>query len=261
MLVPKISTGLSTVDREQLDLGFTEAVILAAGRGTRMGRNKASLPWGDRTLLDSWIARFLAAGVHKIAVVLGPDLDLVRAASPETPAVHWVCNHQAAETGPRESLLLGIDALGAAGPLWFVPVDVPVVGATVLDQVRLGYRQRALDQADPPLAALPAYRGQTGHPVLAGPDLIRRLRDGEPGDRIDELLSWATRRLVIVEVDDLRVVGNMNRPQDYQAFVPPTGSAWDHCDDTSGAEIQSPSEDSESTDPGNATTLRVRRKD
>ncbi len=218
-----------------------------------MGRSKAGLPWGDRTLLEAWVERFLEAGVTEIAIVLGPEMEAIRAASLDSPNLRWVCNQQAAETGPRESLLLGIDALSAAAPLWFVPVDVPVVGAEVLEQVRQAYDARATEDKEP-LAALPCYRGSNGHPVLAGPDLIERLFEGEPGDRIDELLSWATRRLVVVEVGDLRVVGNMNRPQDYQAFVPPPGGRWDHCEE---ADELTDSRDSETTDPGATKTLKV----
>jgi CTP:molybdopterin cytidylyltransferase MocA len=253
--LPRASTDLSTKGLEKpISTPARGAVILAAGRGSRMGRSKAALPWGDRSLLEAWVARFLAAGVTEIAVVLGAEMEAIRANSPDLAGLRWVCNQQAADTGPRESLLLGIDALEASAPLWFVPVDVPVVSADVLEQVRDAYQAKAADGGDQPLAALPSYRGNHGHPVLAGPDLVKRLFEGERGDRIDELLSWATRRLVVVDVDDLRVVGNMNRPQDYQAFVPPSGHSWDHCDEPPQ---ESCSEDSEVTDPDAAHTVRT----
>jgi hypothetical protein len=56
--------------------------------------------------------------------------------------------------------------------------------------------------------------------VLAGPDFFSHLAQGERGDRIDAVFSWATKRLIHVEVDDLAVLGNMNRPADYLAFAP-----------------------------------------
>jgi CTP:molybdopterin cytidylyltransferase MocA len=66
---------------------------------------------------------------------------------------------------------------------------------------------------------LPTFAGAGGHPVLAGPDFIRRLFEGETGDRIDATFAWATRRLLRVPVSDSSVCGNMNRPEDYLRFA------------------------------------------
>jgi hypothetical protein len=126
-------------------------------------------------------------------------------------------------------LLLGLDRLPAGGSAWFTPVDVPVVNSGVLHRMTRAWRRavEADSEGPGPLVALPSYRRHSGHPVLAGPTFIRHLYEGERGDRIDAVLSWATRRQIIVEVDDVRVVGNMNRPRDYEAFAPPPGESWD----------------------------------
>lgn len=202
-----------------------------------MGRTKALLPWGDRTLVEAWIERFREAGVEGIVVVLGLDADLIRATLPDDLPVRWAVNPEPDTTGPRESLLVGLDALPPDTPTWFTPVDVPVIGARVLEKISKAYARAVEADADGPgpLAALPSYRRNSGHPVLASPSFVAHLYEGERGDRIDELLSWATRRQVIVETADVRVVGNMNRPQDYEAFVPPPGSSWDWTDEADDA--------------------------
>lgn len=191
-----------------------------------MGRCKALLPWGDRTLVEAWALRFRSAGIRRVVVVLGGEADAIRGALPPDLGVEWAVNPEPDETGPRESLLLGLDLLPPDTPAWFTPIDVPVVGAGVLERIARGYAQ-AGGTLPGPLAVLPSYRRMPGHPVLASPSLVAHLYSGERGDRIDDLLRWATRRQVIVEVDDVRVVGNMNRPQDYQAFAPPAGAPWD----------------------------------
>lgn len=205
------------------------AVILAAGRGHRMGRSKALLPWGDRTLLEAWVARFREAGIERIVAVVGADGDAIEAAVAGDLGILWARNPEPDTTGPRESLLLGLDLLPPDVPAWFTPVDTPVVNSAVLRRMRRAWTRAA--EADPegpgPLVAMPSYRRQSGHPTLAGRSFIAHLYEGERGDRIDAVLSWATRRQVIVEVDDVRVVGNMNRPRDYEAFAPPPGEAWD----------------------------------
>lgn len=188
-----------------------------------MGRTKALLPWGDVTLLAAWIDRFLSAGAEEVVVVLGAEFDAVRAAvEPSLPAperVRWVQNPDPAGTGPRESLLLGLDQLPADSPAWFTPVDVPVVRAASLRALLDAWRGAAQ-----PLAAIPRYENRPGHPVLVGPLFVQRLFAGEPGDRIDELLAWATRRLVHVDLDDPRVLGDMDDPAAYQEAAPPAGT-------------------------------------
>ena len=240
------STDLSTEGVEQ----GPGAVILAAGRGLRMGRNKALLPWGDCSLLEAWIRRFREAGVREVVAVVGPELEALK--SELDPQFHprWVVNTEPDATGPRESLVLGLDALSSNLSAWFTPIDVPVVGSQVLSSVALAYKEASENNESIPLAALPSYRGINGHPVLASPDFIQHLFEGQRGDRIDELFSWATRRLVVVDLPDLRVVGNMNRPQDYQAFAPPPGSLWDWTDIH-----DAPDED---PDEGASDTLRLK---
>jgi len=198
------------------------AVILAAGRSSRMGTTKALLPWGSRSLVGAWVERFLAIGASRVAVVVGDDGEFIRSAAglAEDAAVTWVTNPEADTTGPRESLLLGLDALPADEPAWFTPVDVPVVDAAALRSVLEAWEDALGGRPTGPLAAVPTWEGAHGHPVLAGPDLVSMLFQGERGDRIDELLAWATRRLVLVPVQTAAVVRNMNEPADYHGLAP-----------------------------------------
>jgi CTP:molybdopterin cytidylyltransferase MocA len=126
----------------------------------------------------------------------------------------------------RESLLIGLDALPADALAFFTPIDVPVVGAACIAAVRDAWIARDRD-GDTPLAALPSFRRRHGHPVLAGPDFVARLFEGQRGDRVDELLAWATRRLAVVDLDDGRCVRDMDTPEDYSAFAPSPGASWD----------------------------------
>ncbi len=68
----------------------SRAVILAAGRGTRMGTitaetPKPMLPVGDKPLLEHIVDRLAAAGVHKFCIVVGFHHDQVRAHFENSP--------------------------------------------------------------------------------------------------------------------------------------------------------------------------------
>ncbi len=194
------------------------AVVLAAGRGQRMGRNKATLPWGPQTLLEAWVRRFVDQGAASVAVVLGADGALVQEQVDPGLPIAWATNEDVDGSGPRESLLLGLDALPADLPAFFTPVDVPVVAADTLRRMLEAWR----GADEEPMALLPRIGDRTGHPVLACPALVQRLYEGERGDRIDELLAWS-RRVLHVDVDDERVLANMNDPAQYANWAPTGG--------------------------------------
>ena len=212
------STDLST-DRAEKSHA---AVILAAGRGTRMGTVKALLPWGTKTLLEAWVDRLQALGVQHIVVVIGPHGPAIQTALAKRSDITWVTNPNVEESGPRESLLLGLAAIEKAGPFeafWFTPVDTPVAGIKALQLVAAGFEEPTTS-GSPVLAAIPTYEGHRGHPVLAASRFAGLLREGEPGDRLDAVFSWATRSLREVAVADARVGGNLNRPADLALWAP-----------------------------------------
>lgn len=98
------------------------AVVLAGGRSSRMGRDKALLPWGGGTLLTHMHAVVLAAGADEV-VVSGdrPALDGVRDDIPDT--------------GPMGALAQLMPRL-CDGTWIVVPVDMPLLSADLLGALR-----------------------------------------------------------------------------------------------------------------------------
>ena len=54
------------------------AILLAAGRSTRMGAFKPLLPFGDKTVVEQCVANLCDAGVQNVTVVVGHRADDVR---------------------------------------------------------------------------------------------------------------------------------------------------------------------------------------
>jgi len=94
------------------------AVLLAGGRSSRMGTDKALLPWGDGTLLTHMRAMLLTAGASEV-IVSGdrPDIDGVPDATPDT--------------GPMGALAQLAPRLHD-GAWIVVPVDMPLLSAELL---------------------------------------------------------------------------------------------------------------------------------
>jgi molybdopterin-guanine dinucleotide biosynthesis protein A len=94
------------------------AVLLAGGRSSRMGTDKALLPWGEGTLLTHMHALLSDAGAQQV-VVSGdrPDLDGVPDAQ--------------SDTGPMGALAQLAPRLHD-GAWLVVPVDMPLLSADLM---------------------------------------------------------------------------------------------------------------------------------
>ncbi len=82
--------------------GFS-AIILAGGRSSRMGSNKAQLPWRGTTMLQ-WVTAQLRPHFDEIVVVGSPH------DPPPSPGsgIPVICDPQPYQ-GPVEALRLGLD--------------------------------------------------------------------------------------------------------------------------------------------------------
>jgi molybdenum cofactor cytidylyltransferase len=156
------------------------AVILAAGKSTRMGRSKASLPLGTtETFLTRIIRTFQQADVDDLVVVLGHDAEAIRervTARGFTP--RFVVNPDY-ERGQLSSIQTGLAAVDRPGvtAMLLTLVDVPLVSASTVRAVLEHYRTIHAPIVRP-------TRGSThGHPVLIDRALFNALRtaDAEQG--------------------------------------------------------------------------------
>jgi molybdenum cofactor cytidylyltransferase len=152
-------------------------IVLSAGRSTRMGRAKASLPLGgDDTFLTRSVRTFLDAGVDDVVIVVGHDADEIAGtfAASGLPA-RFVVNREY-DRGQLSSLVAGlgiVDRPGVAGVLVTL-VDVPLVSAaTVRAVVECYHRTHA------PIVR-PTSGTRHGHPLLIDRSLFAELRAADP---------------------------------------------------------------------------------
>ena len=151
------------------------AVILAAGRSTRMGAFKPLLPFGPDTVIERIIATVREAGVETLRVVVGWQADLLIPVL-ERHGVPWIRNERF-EEGMYASIQAGVRSLPAGVSAFFLfPGDMPLVRAATLSRLMAEWDQR------PGGILYPCYEGRRGHPpLIAAPTSPRscgRLRPG-----------------------------------------------------------------------------------
>ena len=207
-------------------------VILAAGESSRMGRDKALLPWPPQpagsaagsatTTTDTFLSaaiRLFFSHVDAVFVVVGKN---EAALSPVVYAngASLVLNPDPARgqfsslrVGLREVLNRGRDAA------MITLVDRPPVRAETLATLEAAYEQAALHRK---WAAIPEYQGKHGHPILAGREMLEAfLRAPETSSARDVEHAHQT-EIEYVPVDDPLVAVNVDTPEQYASLtVPP----------------------------------------
>jgi nicotine blue oxidoreductase len=152
------------------------AVILAAGRGARMGGPKALLTLDGETFLAR-VARLLRRpGVDRVTAVLGHEADRVQREAALPPDVVTIVNLRYAD-GMLTSILAGLGEAEAAGAdaMLVHPVDHPLVDPVTVDAVIAALTKGAT-------IAIPSHGGRRGHPAGFAQGAWTALRAATPDE-------------------------------------------------------------------------------
>ena len=184
------------------------AIVLAAGRGTRMGRQKLLLPLEGKCLVQWAVDAALGAHVAVTIVVLGYEAQAVRAVLRDR-RVKIVKNPDYVE-GLSTSLKAGIRAARSdAGAAVFLLGDQPFVTPGMVDRLV----ERFLETGA--LIVRPFVAGRPVHPVLVGATLFPELLDerGDVGGR--NVIERHADRQVAVTWDSNQLPLDIDTPEDY----------------------------------------------
>jgi molybdenum cofactor cytidylyltransferase len=153
------------------------AIVLAAGRSSRMGRAKANLPLDDRdTFLSRIVRTFLDAGVDDVVVVVGHEAETI-AGSLSASGLHArFAYNPDYDRGQLSSLVAGLALVDRPGVVAVLVtlVDVPLVSAATVRAVLDHYRHTHAPIVRPTSGA------RHGHPLLIDRSLFDQLRAADP---------------------------------------------------------------------------------
>ncbi|MCX6647804.1 MAG: nucleotidyltransferase family protein [Candidatus Bathyarchaeota archaeon] len=136
----------------------TGAVVLAAGKSSRMGVNKLLLTVGGRTVLDRLLDA-LTEGVDDVVVVTGnnPEPIMVIASAHGVRVVH----NPDHEKGMTTSFQTGIRAMDGADAAFLVLGDQLELRPELIRRMAA-----AMEDVPGALIVSPTHGGRRGHPVL-----------------------------------------------------------------------------------------------
>ncbi len=172
------------------------AVILAAGRSTRMGaHNKLLARLDGKAMVRHVVEAAAASRASETIIVTGHEAELVEAALASLP-VRIVRNPDFAE-GMATSLAAGIEAVSPGSRAAIVLLgDMPLVTAAMID------RMIEAHAAAPAAIVMASHNGERGNPVLwpKGDFPALKTISGDKGAR--ERIAEEGRRVIAVELGE-----------------------------------------------------------
>lgn len=188
----------------------TAAIILAAGFGSRMGRDKMRLDWNGRPLPAWPVLAAIEAGLDPVIVVLAPGHDdLARAL---TSLGARIAINFAPEGGMGGSLRCGIEALtGESEAVAVLLGDMPLVSSGLLRRL-----VAELAPARGITITAPVRAGRRGNPVVFHHSHLRDLAaiEGDVGAR--GLLERHSAALGLIETEEAGVHADLDTPADFE---------------------------------------------
>jgi molybdenum cofactor cytidylyltransferase len=187
-------------------------VLLAAGRGTRMGRTKQLVPWptaqGEKPLVSAAFDAIRPIS-DAMVVVLGHEADLVAAALGERQ-FHRAMSDPAAPM--FESIRAGLrtaQKIDAQATVVLHPGDHPEVAPHTLSELAAWSLQR------PGMVIIPQYAGRGGHPVLVPTNICQILIDADCSGGLGQFWLDNPELCVRVPVEDAGVTRDIDTPGDF----------------------------------------------
>ncbi len=198
-------------------------IILAAGESSRMGMDKALLPWPPQvggqppsrdTLLSAAI-RSLTLATDFILIVAGKN-EAALAPIAYANGASVVTNPDPGR-GQFSSLQVGLhDVLNHGRDAAIITlVDRPPVSVATVQLLR-----DAFESAPQNIwAVVPEFSGKHGHPYLAGRELIEAFLQAPPTASARDVEHRYQEHIQYISVGDPFVALNINTPEDYSALL------------------------------------------
>lgn len=197
-------------------------VILAAGESSRMGTDKALLPWPPQAAGRPSRDTFLSAAIQSLS--LSTDFVVVVAGANEealAPVVYASGASIAVNPDPGRgqfsSLQVGLHEVLNRGrdAAVITLVDRPPASPATIEKLRAAF------EAAPASiwAVVPEFSGKHGHPYITGRELIEVFLQASPTATARDIEHQQRDHIQYVAVNDPFVVMNVNTPEEYAALL------------------------------------------
>lgn len=198
-------------------------VILAAGSSSRMGTDKALLPWPPVPLGAPSAGTFLSTAIRSLALYTDQVLVVVGENEPNLMPIIYssgasLLRNPDPSRGQFSSLQIGLQEVLNLGrdAAMLTLVDRPPVGSQTMEILHEHFATAA---ARWKWAVIPEYQGKHGHPIVIGREMLEAFLRAPLTSNAREVEHAHQEHIEYVRVDDPLVAVNINTPEDYAALA------------------------------------------
>ena len=190
-----------------------EAILLAAGESSRMGKPKALLGWFGEPLVNAQIGSLIRGGIDMVIVVTGAHHEEISRSAQSEPNTVIVNNGEWA-LGKTTSIKAGLSKLSP---------NCETIVLLAVDQPRPSWViERALNShlASGKWVTSPRFSGHGGHPLFFDASLLQELCNiSEEREGVREVMKRYDEEMNRVYFDNSIVRFDLNTPDDYEAAL------------------------------------------
>jgi molybdenum cofactor cytidylyltransferase len=187
------------------------AILLAAGRSSRMGQLKGLLDWKGKPLIKYQLEQLFSSLLDQIILVLGYQAEeYLSVIQKDTTSLMVVCNEKW-EEGKSSSIRKGLHTMNRdCKAILFVNLDQPVTNK-IVNQLIYSFETNSQK------IHIPSCQGRRGHPVLFSSQLLGELKQvNEQTQGLRNIIRIHSNEIQLVETGDPKILYNFNSPLDYK---------------------------------------------
>ena len=190
------------------------AVILAAGKSSRMGQPKMVLPWGHTTVIGKVITTLMNAGLNDLHVVTGDNQTILKKGLNGFP-IEFVFNPDFADGEMISSVQIGLKSLLVKSEAALIVLgDQPQIETHVVLAIMDSYLSTRSE------IVVPSYQMHRGHPWLVDKSLWGEIFELKQTDTLQNILRHHQEKINYISVNTPSIIQDLDTPEEYKLFSP-----------------------------------------
>lgn len=185
------------------------AIVLAAGKSTRMKKQKLLLPFNGETIVETVVQKIIPVLESKIIVVLGSHYNEIKQKISKLQVTS--CFNKDFENGMLSSVICGLNALpeNAEAAMVFLG-DQPQISTDVIQKVAEEWKQS--DKG----IVIPTFNGKRGHPVLIETKYKAEINRLDSSKGLRQLMIENPDDIYEIEMKQPEILRDIDTPEDYE---------------------------------------------